>query len=108
MMAPKLPPIPTAFGQRLLEFRVVFLPALVFGGAILLTAVLWQGHNQVSVTDSPEGNGLAIHGSDKPTGPSPAATNAPGGVVNVLQHENEPLHSGSRELSDIKMQTAHD
>jgi len=104
----KLPPIPTAFGQRVLEFRLVFLPVLVFGGAILFTALLWQSHSESNMPSTSTENGLAGRASNRAPEVVPAATNASPQVVNVLQPPREPQPADSREMSERKVQTAHD
>jgi hypothetical protein len=104
----KLPPIPTAFGQRVLEFRLVFLPVLVFGSALLLVAVLWQSHGESNLPITPTENGL-VNQTPKPTiEVAPVVTKAPPHVVNVLQPPHEPLPSDSREMSERKPTTAQD
>ena len=104
----KLPPIPTAFGQRVLEFRLVFLPVLVFGGAILFTALLWQSHSESNMPITPTENGL-VNQTPKPTTEvAPVVTQAPPQVVNALQPPHEPQPADSREMSERKVQTAHD
>lgn len=109
MKPSQLPPIPTAFGQRLLEFRLVFLPVLVFGGALLLVTVLWPEQQRFSPVPPPRPE-LVEHDSVKATEIRLVSTNAPERVVNTLQHQrqNEPLHSGFREMSELKVQTATD
>lgn len=42
MKAADLKPIPTPPAQRLRQFKTTALPALVFGGALVLLAVLWK------------------------------------------------------------------
>ncbi|GEM_PF-6524510 len=53
------PPIPTAFGQRLIIWRMSLFPLLVFGVAICFVAFLWRNHLHAPVVIGPTEKTLA-------------------------------------------------